>query len=68
MTKRTPPPDSDPQPSLPHDNDRESGQPYAKEVEDYGRGVTSPPEEQKQKASRTGTDDSHAETDKTHGN
>jgi hypothetical protein len=44
--KRTPPPDSEPQPSLPHDHDREGGQPYAKEVEDYDSGVASPPKEQ----------------------
>ena len=46
MTKRTPPPASKPQPSLQHDHDREGGQPYAKEAEDYMRGVISPPEEQ----------------------
>jgi hypothetical protein len=44
--RRPPPPASKPQPSLPHDHDREGGQPYAKEVEDYKRGVASPPEEQ----------------------
>jgi hypothetical protein len=44
--KRTPPPGSQPQPSLPHDQDRESGQPYAKEVDDYQKGVASPPDEQ----------------------
>ena len=46
MVKRTPPPASKPQPSLPHDHDREGGQPNAKEVDDYKRGVASPPEEQ----------------------
>jgi hypothetical protein len=46
MATRTPPPASKLQPSLPHDYDREGGQPYAKEVEDYKRGVASPPEEQ----------------------
>jgi hypothetical protein len=46
MAKRTPPPASKPQPSLPHDPDREGGQPYTKEVEDYKHGVASPPEEQ----------------------
>jgi hypothetical protein len=46
MAKRTPPPASKAQPSLPHDHDREGGQPYAKEVEDYKHGVASPPEEQ----------------------
>jgi hypothetical protein len=35
-----------PQPSLPHDRDREGGQPYAKEVDDYKHGVVTPPEEQ----------------------
>jgi len=39
MAKRTSPPASKPQPSLPHDRDREGGQPYAKEVEDYKSGV-----------------------------
>ena len=42
--KRTPPPHSAPQPSLPHDDDREEQQPYAKEKEDYGRGVATPPQ------------------------
>jgi hypothetical protein len=46
MAKRTPPPGFEPQPSLPHDHDREGGQPYAKEVEDYDHGVALPPEEQ----------------------
>jgi hypothetical protein len=46
MAKRTPPPGSEPQPSLPHDRDREDRQPYAKEVEDYKQGVVKPPEEQ----------------------
>ena len=46
MAKRTPPPGSQPQPSLPHDQDREGGQPYAKEVEDYAHGVAKPPEDQ----------------------
>jgi hypothetical protein len=31
--------------SLPHDQDRDERQPYAKEHEDYGRGVAKPPEE-----------------------
>jgi hypothetical protein len=43
--KRIPPPAAEPQPSLPHHHDREGGQPYAKEVEDYKRGVVAPPEE-----------------------
>ncbi len=46
MAKRTPPPGSEPQTSLPHEHDREDRQPYAKEVEDYKHGVTNPPEEQ----------------------
>jgi hypothetical protein len=46
MAKRAPPSASKPQPSLPHEHDREGGQPYAKEVEDYKHGVASPPEEQ----------------------
>jgi hypothetical protein len=45
-TERRLPSDSKPQRSLPHDYDREGGQPYAKEVEDYDRGVASPPEGQ----------------------
>ena len=32
--------------SLPHDTDREKGQPYAKENEDYSGGVAQPPQEQ----------------------
>jgi hypothetical protein len=39
-------PDPRPQPSLPHNDDREGGQPYAKEVEDYAHGVAKPPKEQ----------------------
>ena len=31
---------------LPHDHDRERGQPYATEVEDYSHGVAPPPAEQ----------------------
>jgi hypothetical protein len=47
MPKRTPPRGARPQPSLPHDHDRERGQPYATEVEDYNHGVApSPAEEQ----------------------
>ena len=46
MAKRTPPPDYEPQPSLPHDPEREGGQAYAKEVEDYTSGVARPPTEQ----------------------
>jgi hypothetical protein len=46
MPKRTPPPGERPQPSSPHDHDRERGQPYATEVEDYGHGVAPPPAEQ----------------------
>jgi hypothetical protein len=33
-------------PSLPHDDDREGRQPYAKEIEDYKHGVATPPDEQ----------------------
>lgn len=44
--KRTPPPGSRPLPSLPHNDDREGAQPYAKEVEDYAQGVAKPPKEQ----------------------
>jgi hypothetical protein len=44
--KRTPPPGYEPQPSLPHEPEREGGQPYAKEVGDYSGGVASPPKEQ----------------------
>ena len=33
-------------PSLPHDDDREERQPYARELEDYEHGVIAPPEEQ----------------------
>jgi hypothetical protein len=44
--KRIPLPGSEPQPSLPHERDREGGLPYAKEVEDYKKGVVSPPEDQ----------------------
>jgi hypothetical protein len=46
MAKRTPPPGAKPQPSLPHENDREDRQPYAREVEDYKHSVANPPEEQ----------------------
>jgi hypothetical protein len=45
MAKRASPPDSEPPPSLPHNPDREGGQPYAREVEDYQRGVANPPKE-----------------------
>jgi hypothetical protein len=46
MAKRTPPPGSEPQPSLPHDHDREDRQPYAKEVDDYKHSVANRPKEQ----------------------
>jgi hypothetical protein len=46
MPKRTPPPGARPQQSLPHERDRERGQPYATEVEDYSHGVAPPPAEQ----------------------
>jgi hypothetical protein len=32
--------------NLPHDTDREKGQPYAKEIEDHSGGVAKPPKEQ----------------------
>jgi hypothetical protein len=35
--------------NLPHDTDREKGQPYAKEIEDYSGGVAKPPKEQVEK-------------------
>ena len=46
MAKRTPPPGSEPQPSLPHDHDEKTDSRYAREVEDYKHGVANPPEEQ----------------------
>jgi hypothetical protein len=46
MVQRTPPPAVKPPSTLPHDHNRESSQPYAREVEDYGRGVSKPPKEQ----------------------
>jgi hypothetical protein len=46
MPRRPPPPRSGPQPMLPHDHDRERGQPYATEVEEYSHGVAPPPAEQ----------------------
>ena len=46
MPKRTLPPGAAPQPTLPHDRDRERGQPYATEVEDYSHGVAPSPAEQ----------------------
>jgi hypothetical protein len=46
MAKRTPQPRSEPPPSLPHNETREDGQPYAREVDDYKKGVVAPPEEQ----------------------
>jgi len=55
MAKRTPPPGSDPQPSLPHDRDREGRQPYAREVEDYKHGVANPPGEQGGREAKRGT-------------
>jgi hypothetical protein len=39
-------PDPDADQSLPQDHDRDERQPYAKEHEDYARGVAKPPEEQ----------------------
>jgi hypothetical protein len=46
MPKPTSPPRSRPQPSAPHNHDREGRQPYATEVEDYQQGVATPPGEQ----------------------
>ena len=46
MPKRTLPPGAALQSTLPHDRDRERGQPYATEVEDYSHGVVPPPVEQ----------------------
>jgi hypothetical protein len=46
MPKPISPLRSRPQPSSQQDRDRESGQPYATEVEDYKKGVATPPEEQ----------------------
>lgn len=40
------PPRSEPETILSHDHDREGGQPYAKELEDYTHGVVRPPEVQ----------------------
>ena len=45
MPKGTPPAGARPQPNLLHDHDRERGQPYATEVEDYSHGVAPPPAE-----------------------
>jgi hypothetical protein len=47
MPKRIFPPGARPQPGLPRDHDRERGQPYATEVEDYFHGVALPPTEQR---------------------
>jgi hypothetical protein len=46
MPKRIPLPVARPEPSLLHDRDRERGQPYATEVEDYSHGVAPSPTEQ----------------------
>ena len=46
MRKPVSPTRSEPETILPHDHDRETRQPYAKEVEDYQLGVVTPPEEQ----------------------
>ena len=46
MPNRAPPPGARLQQSLPHDRDREQGQPYATEVEDYSHGGAPPPAEQ----------------------
>jgi hypothetical protein len=47
MPNRTPPPGAPLQQSLTHDRDREQGQPYATEVEDYSHAVAPPPAEQR---------------------
>ena len=46
MPKPTTPPRPRPQLNLPHDHGREGGQPYTTEVEDYKKGVATPPKEQ----------------------
>ena len=46
MGNRASSPRDDGNSSLPHNDNREETQPYAKEVEDYQQGVTKPPEEQ----------------------
>ena len=46
MPKPTSPARPRPQPNLPHDHGREGGQPYTTEVEDYKKGVATPPKEQ----------------------
>jgi hypothetical protein len=43
MPKRTPSLGAHPQPSLPHDPNREGVQPYATEIEAYETGVAKPP-------------------------
>lgn len=55
MAKRTPPPGSEPQPSLPHENHRDDRQPYSKEVEDYKNGVANSPEERDERGTNRGT-------------
>ena len=55
MAKRASPPRPQPQSDLPPDHDRENRQPYAKEAEDYGRAVTTLPEEQTGRGSNSKT-------------
>ena len=55
MPKGTPPAGARPQPNLPRDHDRERGQPYATEVEDYSHGVAPPPTEQRGRAANLST-------------
>jgi hypothetical protein len=55
MSKPTSPPRVRPQPSLRQDHDRERGQPYATEVEDYSHGVAPPPAEQGGREANSGT-------------
>ncbi len=46
IAKPTPPPRAEPPSSLPHNHTRDNGQPHAKEVDDYKKGVAVSPEEQ----------------------
>ena len=46
MPQPTSSPRSRPQPSVPHNHDREGRQPYPTEVEDYQQGEATPPGEQ----------------------
>jgi hypothetical protein len=47
MSRYRQPASQDPEKNLPHEGDREKGQPYARETEEYsGKGVVRPPKEQ----------------------